>query len=78
MSKEYDEYLSKHVSDIPTLHEVVDLAEDFNTAMENDDRAVAKTCFALMEHSTIELHTYLVALDLVREYHGQLANGSDV
>ena len=73
-----DEREKMHVNDVPTLHEVVDLAEDFNTAMENNDRAVAKSFFALMEHSTIDLHTYLVALDLVREYHGQLANGSDV
>ncbi len=67
-----------HTDDIPTLHEVIDLAEDFNTAMENDDKQAAKTFFALMSNSTIELHTYLVALDLVREYYGQLANGDDV
>lgn len=67
-----------HTDDVPTLHEIVDLAEDFNTAMESDDRAAAKSFFALMEHSTIELHTYLVALDLVRDYWGQLANGGDV
>ena len=73
-----DEREARHVNDVPTLHEVVDLAEDFITAMENDDKAEAKSFFVLMDRSTIDLHTYLIALDLVREYHGQLANGSDV
>lgn len=73
-----DEREKTHINDVLTLHEIVDLADDFNTFMENNDGAMAKRFFELMEHSTIDLHTYLVALDLVREYHGQLANGSDV
>lgn len=73
-----DERENRHVNDVPTLHEIVDLAEDFNTAMEHDDRELAKAFFCLMERSAINTHTYLVALDLVRDYNGQLPNESDV
>lgn len=66
-----------YTDDIPTLHEIVDLAEDFNTAMEDNDHAAAKTFFALMENSGIELRTHLIALDLVRDYYGQMEGSGD-